>query len=494
MYTVVGIQFSTAGKIHRFSANNLDLNRRDQVIVKLDRGLGWGTVVEDPKALDGNAPKDFPYVVRRAESRDYALANERKKEDERAFILCKEKITQFGLEMKLAKVEILHSGNKAIFFFTSEQRVDFRSLVRDLAHELRMRIEMRQIGVRDEAKLKGGIGPCGLALCCGSFLRDFLPVSIKMAKDQNLTLNPEKVSGICGRLMCCLTYEASHYKSELKGMPKMGKKVKTPDGEGRVEEINIFRRIIRVGFGMRNPPKEYQLDRFKAWLFDDEPYTEEETSKQENLVPMSRGSRMNRGVRPDEDVGEASMAQLDRLVEESIKEKKRKQAEGERGRGNRRGSGSKNSPRHSRGRPPRKRRPTTPSGAAKPSDGKPDGAKTDAAGGPAQSSEKSSKRRRGGRGRVRSKRSGQGQSLASRAKSQTQQEQKKPQSESSGEGKPTGGDKKPDQRSATSPNPGGGGNKRRRSRPRNRRGPRNRGGGGGDKGGGGGQTTSGPKQ
>jgi Uncharacterized homolog of PSP1 len=214
MTKITGVRFKRACKVYDFESGDLDLRPGDRVIVEVDRGLGLGTVVYPPRPVNG-APKGrkLKKVIRKAEEVDLerlAFNSERERE---AFNVCRRKIEEYGLPMKLVRVEYLFDSSKAIFYFSSESRVDFRRLVKDLAARFHTRIEMRQIGVRDEAKLLGGIGPCGRELCCSSFLTQFEPVTIKMAKEQNLALNPAKISGICGRLMCCLAYEYGGYRS-----------------------------------------------------------------------------------------------------------------------------------------------------------------------------------------------------------------------------------------------------------------------------------------
>ncbi len=208
MARVVGIRFKTAGKIYHFDAGDLDLKRGDVVIVEVDKGIGMGRVVFAPVEMDERRlERALKKIVRKADDVDLERNRFNRDREEEAFRICKEKIAKYKLPMKLVDVEYLFDSSKAIFYFTSETRVDFRDLVKDLASCFYTRIEMRQIGVRDEAKHVGGLGPCGRELCCASFLKDFEPVTVKMAKEQNLTLNPLKISGLCGRLMCCLGYE-----------------------------------------------------------------------------------------------------------------------------------------------------------------------------------------------------------------------------------------------------------------------------------------------
>lgn len=215
--TVVGVRFKKAGKVYYFDPSGVALQRDDNVIVETARGVEYGQVVSGPKAVpETELVLPLKKVIRKATAVDAKQVEDNRKKEDRALTLCQEKILAHGLPMKLIGVEYTFDGAKVIFYFTAEGRVDFRELVKDLAQVFRTRIELRQIGVRDEAKMLGGLGPCGRPLCCATFLGDFEPVSIRMAKDQNLSLNPTKISGICGRLMCCLKYESDTYKSSPK--------------------------------------------------------------------------------------------------------------------------------------------------------------------------------------------------------------------------------------------------------------------------------------
>ncbi len=215
MVKVVGVRFKKACKVYDFDCNDLDIKPMDLVIIEVDRGLGMGTAVYSPREVDPSAmARPLKKVVRKADAVDIERHGFNSERESEAFRICREKIEQYRLPMKLIRVEYLFDSSKAIFYFTSDTRVDFRELVKDLAAGFHTRIEMRQIGVRDEAKMVGGLGPCGRELCCSSFLSDFEPVTIKMAKEQNLALNPVKISGVCGRLMCCLSYEHGMYEGE----------------------------------------------------------------------------------------------------------------------------------------------------------------------------------------------------------------------------------------------------------------------------------------
>ncbi|MBN2285503.1 MAG: stage 0 sporulation family protein [Tissierellales bacterium] len=239
MVKVVGIRFKTAGKIYYFDPENKMINKEDYVIVETARGIEFGQVVSGPKMVKKEEIIQPLKKVLRVATKDDINKNASNKADEqKAFGLCMKKITEHQLDMKLVDVEYTFDNNKVIFYFTSDGRVDFRDLVKDLASIFKTRIELRQIGVRDEAKMIGGLGPCGRPLCCTTFLGDFAPVSIKMAKEQNLSLNPTKISGICSRLMCCLNYEKDVYEENIDRLPNQGEKVMTPRGIGEVIHIN----------------------------------------------------------------------------------------------------------------------------------------------------------------------------------------------------------------------------------------------------------------
>jgi cell fate regulator YaaT (PSP1 superfamily) len=237
---IVTIQFSKAGKLYDFDAGSIELAAGDHVIVETERGLGIGQVVRPPKECAGDVPGDLTAIKRKATPDDMATLEQISKKEKEAFNFCVKRIIERNMPMKLVNVEYQFDSSKAVFFFTADGRVDFRDLVKDLAHSFHTRIEMRQIGVRDEAKMIGGIGICGRELCCCSFLRDFQPVSVKMAKEQNLALNPNKISGQCGRLLCCLDYEYETYCCLRKNFPKSGKRVSIAGGVGIVDKVNIL--------------------------------------------------------------------------------------------------------------------------------------------------------------------------------------------------------------------------------------------------------------
>lgn len=246
MKKVVGVRFKHANKTYYFDPNGIDVEIGDKVVVETARGMELGTVIFKDKELSKKHDMDVKPILRMANERDLANHNRSKSEKAEAMRLCKEKIKSHDLDMKLVDVEYTLDNSKIIFYFTSDGRVDFRELVKDLAAIFRIRIELRQIGVRDEAKMIGGIGSCGRSLCCSKWLNEFQPVSIKMAKTQNLSLNPAKISGICGRLMCCLNYENDNYLEAAKEMPTVGETIKTKDGMAVVLDVNVLENIIRA--------------------------------------------------------------------------------------------------------------------------------------------------------------------------------------------------------------------------------------------------------
>ena len=257
MIKIVKVQFHAAEKLYDFNSGGLDLSPQDRVIVETDRGRSMAIVATSPVEIpDSQAPESLKTIVRKATPSDLEAAARNRAREKETHVFCQNKIAERNLDMKLVKVEYIFDGSKAIFYFTADGRIDFRDLVKDLAQQFHTRIEMRQIGVRDEAKIVGGFGICGRELCCSSFLRDFAPVSVKMAKEQNLALNPTKISGQCGRLLCCLGYEFETYCELRKGLPKCGKHVKCGAGEGEVIKVNTLGRH----FTIRTPDsREIQL-------------------------------------------------------------------------------------------------------------------------------------------------------------------------------------------------------------------------------------------
>ena len=253
MVKVIGVKFKTSGRVYWFDPLDLPVKAGDGVIVETARGLEYGDVPNDIKEVDeSEVVAPLKPVVRIATDEDRRLRATYAAKESDAFAVCQEKIAAHGLDMKLVDVEYTFNGSKVVFYFTADERVDFRELVKDLAYALKTRIELRQIGVRDEAKMLGGLGPCGRLVCCKSFLDDFRPVSIKMAKEQNLSLSPTKISGLCGRLMCCLQYEQSAYEAVRSKMPKPGREVNTVDGVGVVVENNAITERTKVRLTMED--------------------------------------------------------------------------------------------------------------------------------------------------------------------------------------------------------------------------------------------------
>ena len=244
---IVGVRFQQTGPVYDFDCGHFVLKCGDKVIVKTEQGLGLGTVVRGPFKVDpSEGSREYKKIFRLAHAEDLAQDDKIREREKEAFSFCLEHIRERNLQMKLVRVECFFDGSKIIFYFTADGRVDFRELVKDLVHRFHTRIEMRQIGVRNEAKMIGGLGPCGRELCCASFLPDFAAVSVKMAKEQNLPLNPTKISGICGRLMCCLTYEYETYQQLKRDFPRVGKTILSPLGLVKVLRQNVMEGTILV--------------------------------------------------------------------------------------------------------------------------------------------------------------------------------------------------------------------------------------------------------
>lgn len=261
LYQVVGVRFKKAGKVYYFDPSDLPIDDNAHVIVETARGIEYGKVVIGRRTVrETDVVLPLKRVIRIADESDAKIVDDNKAAAAKAFDICLQKIRDHGLKMKLVDVEYTFDRNKVIFYFTAEGRVDFRELVKDLASVFRTRIELRQIGVRDEAKLLGGIGPCGRILCCSSWLGDFEPVSIKMAKDQNLSLNPTKISGLCGRLMCCLKFEHDNYESTKQELPPVGARVITSSGSGIVVSIHPSQRTVSVRLDENGKVSEFPLD------------------------------------------------------------------------------------------------------------------------------------------------------------------------------------------------------------------------------------------
>ncbi|MEG0090620.1 MAG: stage 0 sporulation family protein [Oscillospiraceae bacterium] len=262
MTNVIGIRFKTGGKVYFFNPCDFDIKKDDYVIVDTARGLECGLCVQGVHGEDNDKiVKPLKEVTRVATKQDIDKMNQNRRDEKRAFDICLEKIGKHKLDMKLIDVEYTFDRSKVLFYFTADGRIDFRELVKELAQVFRTRIELRQIGVRDESKMLGGIGVCGQQFCCSRFLGDFTPVSIKMAKEQGLSLNPTKISGSCGRLMCCLSYEQSAYEYLNSITPNVGSIVKTPDGNGVVSDVNLLRSLIKVRLDKNadGVPKEFPL-------------------------------------------------------------------------------------------------------------------------------------------------------------------------------------------------------------------------------------------
>ena len=264
MEKVIGVRFKPVGKVYYFSPLKFEVKKGDKVIVETSRGIEYGEVVIEARELDdAEIIKPLKEVIRIATDEDHARYNENKSKEKSAMEICRKKVEKHNLEMNLVDAEYTFDGNKLLFYFTADGRIDFRELVKDLAIVFKTRIEMRQIGVRDESKLIGSVGVCGRNICCNQFLGDFVPVSIKMAKEQGLSLNPTKISGICGRLMCCLKYEQNVYEELSKITPRQGAIVQTPDGKGVVESISILKGDLRVRLDGEQNVKDYKVGDIK---------------------------------------------------------------------------------------------------------------------------------------------------------------------------------------------------------------------------------------
>ena len=314
MVKVAGVRFKTAGKVYYFDPDELDVKTGDSVIVETARGMEFGTVTMDVCDVDeSEIVASLKKIIRIANEKEHKQHIENVKKKERAMALCQEKIDKHGLVMKLIDVEYTFDNSKVVFYFTADGRVDFRELVKDLAGVFKMRIELRQIGVRDEAKMLGGIGSCGRALCCHSWLSDFEPVSIKMAKVQNLSLNPAKISGICGRLMCCLKYENDIYMEFRKGMPDVGESVKTPDGTAKVVDTNLLERTVKVRLFLDDKPKgknsEDNADQ------DEKLSTDIYTYKKEEIRRIDK-HKDKKNVNIFEGVDEDTMREIEELIKD----------------------------------------------------------------------------------------------------------------------------------------------------------------------------------
>ena len=342
MASVIGVRFKNAGKLYYFAPGAFWPTAGDAVIVETVRGLEYGEVVTGVKEVsDDLITPPLKKVIRIATAEDAQRNAENRAKEKDAIAICQKKIAEHKLQMKLVGCEYTFDNSKILFYFTSDKRVDFRVLVKDLASQFHTRIELRQIGVRDEAKMMGGLGMCGRPVCCAQFLGDFQPVSIKMAKEQNLSLNPTKISGICGRLMCCLKYEEDHYEATRKRMPRIGRDVMTPDGAGTVVDLNILKETVRVRIpkGDSTEQKDYPLEdvqrmqparpakKQKAEEADEEPeemngldtQSVEEYAGEEGLTPDEALAEIEEFA--EEDLTEEEMAISDDEAEEETTEK-----------------------------------------------------------------------------------------------------------------------------------------------------------------------------
>lgn len=300
MTKIVGVRFKTVGKMYYFAPMGFDIKRGDNVIVETSRGMEYGEVVVGIKEVNDSAVvKPLKGVLRLATEEDTARFKENKEKEKKAYSVCVEKIEKHGLDMKLVEVEYTFDGSKILFYFTADGRVDFRELVKDLASVFRTRIELRQIGVRDESKTLGSIGVCGRNLCCSQFLGEFVPVSIKMAKEQGLSLNPSKISGSCGRLMCCLKYEQDTYEDMIKESPRNGAVVSTPDGKATVINVALLKGMVKVRLdGDEVVLKDYPVSAVKPYD-PNAPQTEEDFFDKEEKSLMESLEKLMEEDKPE---------------------------------------------------------------------------------------------------------------------------------------------------------------------------------------------------
>ena len=301
MKRIIGVRFRSAGKIYFFDPLDFEVKRNDHVIVETARGIEYGTVVGDIREVDDSeVTQPLKPVLRVATKKDDEQEQKNKEKEKDAFKICLEKIHARGLEMKLIDAEYTFDNNKILFYFTADGRIDFRELVKDLAGIFRTRIELRQIGVRDETKIRGGIGVCGRPVCCNTYLSDFIPVSIKMAKEQNLSLNPTKISGVCGRLMCCLKHEEETYEDLNRRLPGVGDYVTTPDGlKGEVQSVNVLRQLVKVIVDV-NGDKEIQEYKAEDIKFKRRHRKEKQLTKEE-MKELAKLEKQDKTKGLDED-------------------------------------------------------------------------------------------------------------------------------------------------------------------------------------------------
>ena len=298
MIKVIGVRFRTAGKIYFFSPGKLEIKQGDNVIVETARGVEFGYVAAGPMEVEeDNITLPLKSVIRIATADDIRKEEKNREKEKEAFKICLEKIRKHGLEMKLIDAEYTFDNNKVLFYFTADGRIDFRELVKDLASVFRTRIELRQIGVRDETKIRGGIGICGRPLCCHTYLTEFAPVSIKMAKEQNLSLNPSKISGVCGRLMCCLTNEEETYEELNSRLPAVGDTVTTPEKlRGEVQSINVLRQLVKVVVQLDDDEKEIREYKAGELRFRSKKKKKEMKLSKEELKELKALEGKNEGV------------------------------------------------------------------------------------------------------------------------------------------------------------------------------------------------------
>ncbi|NMA93534.1 MAG: stage 0 sporulation family protein [Clostridiales bacterium] len=317
MVIVAGVRFKPAGKIYYFDPVDMDLKSGDNVIVETARGIEFGTLASDLMEIpQADIVQPLKPIIRLADEDDIARHEENLKKKEKSLAICQEKIDKHGLEMKPVDVEYTFDNSKVVFYFTADGRVDFRELVKDLASVFRMRIELRQIGVRDETKMMGGIGSCGRELCCHSWMSEFEPVSIKMAKLQNLSLNPIKISGICGRLMCCLQYENETYFELRKGMPDPGERITTPDGPALVLDVNILLNKINTRLILEEKDGE-KTEKLSAeyYVYGKEDIKRSEKRRGKGGFKPGAGKAGKAGSMEDVDIREMSEEELERQAE-----------------------------------------------------------------------------------------------------------------------------------------------------------------------------------
>jgi len=322
MATIIGVRFREVGRVYYFDPGKIQVAKGARVIVETARGLECGEVVqENTDVPEEQIKRPLKQMIRVATREDLRNLESKEQREAEAFTVCEEKILKHGLDMKLVNVEYTFDNSKIIFHFTADQRVDFRALVRDLAGHFRTRIELRQIGVRDEAKLLGGLGVCGRPFCCSLFMGDFHPVSIKMAKEQGLSLNPTKISGTCGRLMCCLKYEEAAYEDALKELPRPGSFIDTPDGRGMVTEVNAISKAVKVKLDRRPDaaPQTFQYDaaeglkRKSALRDDDGPLADVRVRARQEETPAPEGTEAPKPrMKPERPAPEERPAQAEK--------------------------------------------------------------------------------------------------------------------------------------------------------------------------------------